>query len=376
MVKGKRIVVRLDGTPAQENDPEHLIRYIANEGTRVSRIYESLRKKQTKSKHAANALSRMLAVSSNPELGPLDLRSSPILIPGGASASGGGAEEITRRKLDDYRNAKGYKPTFLGPSFRIGLPRYTSELKRELAPLRDAEKHLLDYDNYSLAINRERRTAFFVAANVDGSKLWKTDVDGDRPTRPAWSYDPRMLEEYQPDDEIFSNTIARGHLYKREDATWGKDKEAINRADRHSFTITNATPMISGFNNVEWGDLEDLVTKELKGGRKLSYFAGPVFRSSDPYYYELTSFSGPSGNRRTGMRIPLSFWKIVAWIEGGNLKAAGFILQQSDELKAHGTIEEIDFGNYKKRRIKEIEDRTVICFSRKWHTFSFFQVAL
>lgn len=52
----------------------------------------------------------------------------------------------------------------------------------------------------------------------------------------------------------------------------------------------------------------------------------------------------------------------IAWIEGGNLKAAGFILHQSDELKAHGTIEEIDFGNYKKRRLKEIEDRTGLRF--------------
>jgi endonuclease G len=65
--------------------------------------------------------------------------------------------------------------------------------------------------------------------------------------------DPRMDEIVQPDDDIFGNAMQRGHLFKREDAMWGRDKEACKHADEHSFTINQLpTPMIANFNNVEW----------------------------------------------------------------------------------------------------------------------------
>ena len=120
--------------------------------------------------------------------------------------------------------------------------------------------------------------------------------------------------------------------------------------------------MIANFNNVEWGDLEDIVTRECDRGNKVSYFAGPIFRPSDPFFNELTSFV-PAGERRTGMRVPQSFWKIVFWVEDGELQAAGFILRQTDEIEAHGPIEEeINFGTYRKKRITEIEQRTGLRF--------------
>ena len=120
-----------------------------------------------------------------------------------------------------------------------------------------------------------------------------------------------MDKSFQPDDAIFSNSMQRGHLFKREDAVWGVDKEAMQRADEHSFTIPNATPMIANFNNVEWGDLEDIITRESQAGNKISYFAGPVFRSTDRFFNELR-LDVPASERRKGMRVPQSFWKIVA----------------------------------------------------------------
>ena len=361
-INGQRVAVRRDGTPALVNDPADLIRYVTNEGTRVSRIYASLREKRSADPHAAAALERIAAVAGDPRTGPLDLRTAPMVLPGMPSTQEGGVEEITRRSVAKFKNATGYRRGFLGRGFSVPLPTLTSEVKRELAPLRDSNQTELKYDHYTLVINRERRTAFFVAANIDGAQLWDAQTDGPRPKRPAWSYDPRMLEEYQPDDVIFSKAMQRGHLYKREDAMWGRDDAAKRRADEHSFTISNATPMIANFNNVEWGDLEDLVTRECNQGNKVSYFAGPMFRPTDPYFNELTSFV-PEPERRTGMRVPQSFWKIVAWVEDGELKAAGFILRQTDEIEAHGPIEEeINFGTYRQKRINEIEQRTGLRF--------------
>jgi endonuclease G len=281
-----------------------------------------------------------------------------------ATQEEGGIEEIIRRSVAKFRNATGYRPTFLGTTFSVPLPSMTSEVARETAPLKDPTKTELKYDHYSLKINRERRTAFFAAANIDGAKLWSTTADGPRPQRPSWSFDPRMDDAFQPDDAIFSSAMQRGHLFKREDAMWGADVPAKRRADEHSFTIANATPMIANFNNVEWGDLEDIVTRESLKGNRVSYFAGPIFDPSDPFFNELTSFV-PEPLRRTGMRVPQSFWKIVFWVESGALQAAGFVLRQSDEIAAHGPIrEEIDFGTYRKTRITNIEQRTGLRFPK------------
>ena len=364
VVGGRRVPVRHDGTPALASDPRDLVRYITNEGTRVSRIYASLRDKQAREPHAAAALERLSAVARDPRMGPLDLRTAPIVLPATPLAEEGAVEEIIHRSVAKFKTAKGYRPAFLGAGFNVPLPSLTSEVERELAPLKDSVKTELKYDHYSLKINRERRTAFFVAANINGAQLWDAAEDGPRPARPQWSFDPRMREEFQPDDVIFSSAMQRGHLYKREDAMWGSDGDAKRRADEHSFTITNATPMIANFNNVEWGDLEDIVTRECDRGNKVSYFAGPIFRPSDPFFNELTSFV-PAAERRTGMRVPQSFWKIVFWIEGGALKSAGFILRQTDEIEAHGPIEEeINFGTYRKKRITEIEQRTGLRFPK------------
>jgi endonuclease G, mitochondrial len=365
LFNGQRVVVRRDGSPAIEGDARDLIQYITNEGTRVSRIYHSLRQKAARNRHAELALQGIKAVATDPRAGPIDLRTAPLLLPALPSAAQGGGEEVlTRRKADKFANARGYRPDFLGARHRVPLPRMTSEIKRELAQLRNSVKTELKYSNYSLMMNRERRTAFFIAGNIDGGHLWKKGGFGALPKRPAWSFDPRLDDNFQPDDDIFSNAMQRGHLFKREDAVWGGDKPAMQIADEHSFTITNATPMIANFNNVEWGDLEDIVTRESENANRVSYFAGPVFRSTDIFFNQLRR-DAPAADRNRGMRVPQSFWKIVAWVEDSRLKAAGFILHQTDEIAAHGPIaEEINFGTYRQRPISEIEQATGLRFAK------------
>lgn len=362
VVAGKRIVIRRDGSPAVAENSRDMIRYLTNEGTRVSRIYFSLRKKASRDTVAAIALQQISAVAGDPRTGPIDLRTTPIMLPALTMLQDEGEKEILRRKNQKFEGAKGYRPAFLGSKHKISLPKMTSEVHRELAPLKGSTKTELKYENYSVMMSRERRTAFFAAGNIDGSRLWKTQGHGKLPDRPAWSFDPRMDEKFQPDDTIFGNAMQRGHLFKREDAVWGSDKDGMRHADEHSFTITNATPMIANFNNVEWGDLEDIVTRECAAGSKVSYFAGPIFRSTDPYFNELRR-NTLSSMREQGMRVPQSFWKIIAWVEGSNIKAAGFILRQTDEIEAHGPIsEDINFGTYRQKAITEIEHVTGLRF--------------
>lgn len=364
VIDGTRVVMRLDGTPAQEGDSPDIIRYEKNEGTRISRIYHSLReKKSARDRAATTALEWISAVSSDPRSGPINLPTTPILLPTLTSPQEGGSEEkLVRRKNHEFKDANGYSPGFLGPGFEIPLPRVTSEVLHELAPLKNSDETELKYEHYSLKMNRERRTAFYVAGNVDGPQLWSNHGLGALPDRPGWSFDPRLDESFQPDDAIFSQSLPRGHLFKREDAVWGSDVPAMQHSDRHSFTITNAAPMITDFNNNEWGDLEDIVTRECAKGNKVSYFTGPIFRSTDPFYNELKR-NVPLSDLHKGMRVPQSFWKIVVWVEEAELKAAGFILHQRDEIEAHGPItDEINFGTYRPRPITEIEQATGLRF--------------
>jgi endonuclease G, mitochondrial len=367
LIDGSRVVVTRDGTPAREGDAAHNVRYLANEGTRVSRLYESLRSKAAartaESDDASVALERISAVSMNPKLGPINITTAPLILPRIASDGDADIEErLARRKPELYAGAKGYQRAFLGATFNIAFPVMSSEVRREAAPLKNSNAIELKYDHFSVIVHAKRRTPIIAACNVNGRQLWQNaHADFQRPARPQWTLDPRMDEKYQADDDIFSRALQRGHLYKREDV-WHTDREKWDRSDKHSFTITNATPMIANFNNVEWGDLEDIITRHLERGGRLTYFAGPIFDIDDRYFNQLKKGVRPA-DRKKGMRVPSSFWKIAVWVEDDALNAAGFVLHQSDEIKEHGPItEEINFGDYRQEAIAEIEDRTGIQF--------------
>src|SRR5215210_8622009 len=70
VIDGQRVVLRRDGTPASNGDSRDMLRYLTNEGTRVSRIYKSLEEKAATNAHAATALERITAGAGDPRMGP------------------------------------------------------------------------------------------------------------------------------------------------------------------------------------------------------------------------------------------------------------------------------------------------------------------
>jgi len=370
IVDGQPVVLRRDRTPAREGDAKSSIAYVTNEGTRVSRLFASLRDKSMPGApdgpSASAAVQRMKAVATDPRMGPVDRQTAPLVTPISDPRDEEGIEEKLVRREPQFLAGDGYLSTFLGGGrLEIPLPDMTSEVERDAARLLDESGYHLHYLHYSLLMNAKRRTAFYAACNLDASQLWKvvngTSI-GKRPS--SWGIDERMDANFQADDAIFSNALQRGHLFKREDASWGADDAERKLSDVQSFMIANATPMMANFNNVEWGDLEDIVSKAAAAGTKVSYFAGPIFDVGDRYFNQMKA-GVPAAHRRKGMRVPTRFWKIVAWVENHKLMAAGFILDQSDEIQAHGPItEEISFGSYKKKPIIEIEERTGLLFPR------------
>lgn len=237
--------------------------------------------------------------------------------------------------------AVGFDRDFL--SKRVDLPRLTPSNKKKTVMVDGSE--VIRYTHFSLAMNRERRFAFWVAWNIDGGQMRKLSRKGIK-----FVIDERVPEKYQVGDELYSdNRLDRGHIARRADLLWGGLAEA-RRANTDSFFFTNITPQMDNFNQSMrgglWGRLEDAVFEDAEvEGLKVSAFGGPVFHDDDREF--------------RGIQIPREFWKVIAFVEAGALKAKGFLLTQNlDELEAL----DLDAFRVYQVGLGEIESRCGVSF--------------
>lgn len=184
-----------------------------------------------------------------------------------------------------------------------------------------AEPVRLDYVHFTVLLDRTRRLARLTAVNVAGAELVDVERGDD------WRLDDRIPAEWQAGPEVYSrNDLDRGHLVRRRDPVWGDD---ARRANSDTFHYTNAAPQASGFNQSEelWVGLEDHVLEYADANDlRISVFTAPVLGERDIPY--------------RGIRIPLRFFKVAVWCRGDELRAAGFVLDQSPVLDR----DEIDRG--------------------------------
>ena len=69
-----------------------------------------------------------------------------------------------------------------------------------------------------------------------------------------------------------------------------------------------------------WQGIENYVLDNAaEGNEKVSVFTGPVFANDDPDYRYI--------------KVPMAFWKILARVDGGNLRATALLADQTDRLK-------------------------------------------
>jgi endonuclease G len=211
----------------------------------------------------------------------------------------------------------GFSPDFLAK--RVDIPSLSAANKRKAFKLNGSEA--IAYTHFSLTLNKERRFCFWVGWNIDGGGLRKLS----RKSIP-FILDSRIPEEFQTGDELYAgNRLDRGHIARRADLLWGGLAEA-KKANVDSFFFTNITPQMDDFNQGNrgglWGQLEDAVFADTDvEDLKVSLFGGPVFGDDDREF--------------RGVQIPREFWKVIAFVEGGKLKAKAFLLTQNlDELEA------------------------------------------
>ncbi|WP_280450976.1 DNA/RNA non-specific endonuclease [Nocardia cyriacigeorgica] len=240
----------------------------------------------------------------------------------------------------------GYDVEFLGvavdvPALDPGLVDDTFSLDGSIT---------IDYTHFSLALSTSRRFARWVAWNIDGADIQKLGRKGIE-----FVLDPRIPAEFQVGDELYrDNRIDRGHLARRADLLWGPRPEA-EQANKDSFSYTNIAPQMDDFNQRSrdgvWGRIEDAVFADADvDNLRVSMIAGPVFHDEDRIY--------------RGVRIPREYFKIVVYLDHGELKSRAFLLTQNlDQLEG---LELDEFRTFQVA-LPEIEKRTGLRFSDALH---------
>ncbi|MGW5153554.1 DNA/RNA non-specific endonuclease [Rhodococcus koreensis] len=249
---------------------------------------------------------------------------------------------LTPPALDEAVVAHGYDAQFL--SSPIPLPDVAAELLSDIAETPDGGG-VLHYTHFSLAVRRSRRFAIWVAWNIDGAaikKLPRKNID--------FVKDPRLAAAAQVGNELYrGNRLDRGHVARRADLLWGSLPEAA-KANKDSFFYTNITPQMDDFNQSTrdgvWGRLEDAVFADVEvDDLRVSAFGGPVFTDDNREFRRI--------------KIPREYWKVLAFVEHGQLKARGFLLSQNLEQ-----LETLDLDEFRvfQVRLTDIEQRTSLRF--------------
>jgi endonuclease G len=231
-------------------------------------------------------------------------------------------------RVEDYSDREGYQADFLGDDMTVELPVVRRAADDVLDfEIEDKSETVLKYEHYSVVMSRSRRQCFFSAVNIDGNLSKKN-------TRAGWKWDPRIPKAQQIMKECYGSPpkFSRGHMTRREDPGWGKNAATAKRGNEDSMHVTNTTPQMQAFNAPIWLALEDYALGHAReDAMKISVFTGPYFADRDPEMY--------------GVRIPLAFWKIIAFIhdETGKLCATGYEMNQESTLQPE---EEFVFGAF------------------------------
>lgn len=225
---------------------------------------------------------------------------------------------------EDYQNRKGYDPAFLGSDVVVDLPMILKG-KSDILTWGNGNT-VLPYEHFSVLMNAKRRQCFYSACNIDGERSKSS-------SRTAWRFDPRIPKEMQIMKECYGSApkFSRGHMTRREDPAWGSSRAVIQRGADDSMHVTNVTPQMQSFNSPIWLALEDYALQNAREDQqKISVFTGPYFDKNDPTMF--------------GVRIPVKFWKIIAFVhdETGELCATGYEMSQENNL----TPSEFVFGDF------------------------------
>ena len=240
--------------------------------------------------------------------------------------------EIQRASIEasmNFDDCMGYDPNFMG--VKLPMPQPNKSIAHFAAKLKASTATELKYYHYSVIQHAIRKMPLVSAINVDGTAALRQD---DSSREDKWLRDNRIDQEAQLNEKFYTNSgFDRGHMSRREDANWGLTAEDAKKFADLTCMHTNACPQAPKLNRSTsrglWGKLEKVileqgVEKENNAAAKIAVFNGPIFSENDPVF--------------RGVQIPMEFWKLVVWRnEKNKLKATAFKLSQAN------VVGEIDF---------------------------------
>jgi len=328
------------GTPRSKKSKE--VRWIANEGVRISAIFAHLSRVRFEDDNANTILNRLSE--------PLGLPPSvePLSVPAIVTT-----EQYAPLPMSHWKvSALGYDSRFLSQTISLDDICAPARKKKLTAPLLNQQGDELTYKHFSVVLHKERKFALLTAVNIYGSKLIHPGTRKD-----TWRQDARVDKKYQPDDEFYVQSkkkekvyFSRGHLVRLLDPCWGTKTDS-KRGQEDTFHFTNAAPQVQKYNDTDWGNLEDYVLDRAQiTEKKLTVFTGPIYLPDDPFY----------GRERKGgpWQIPISFWKIaVLQKTATKIAAAAFIVGQTEYVQA--LYEAKVFSGLKPYTVDELRSRKI-----------------
>jgi len=242
----------------------------------------------------------------------------------------------------------GYDPDFL--STRVPLPDFAPRLEGKILirpELRDGV--FRDYVNYTLVMHAERRTAVYVALNIDQSQLKTVE-------RGPWDTDAVIGEAHQLGEEYYyKNRWDRGHLARRASAAWGPDTRAARVASDATMVYPNAALQFDSFNQDEWLGLEDWVNAlERDRDDRITVFTGPIW-GEDPLWVVPRD--------RPPAEVPAAFFKVVCFANREHaFEVRAFVVPQDVKAMADWSGRRRVDNQFYQTSVAEIEQLTGLLF--------------
>ncbi|WP_109506482.1 DNA/RNA non-specific endonuclease [Nocardioides speluncae] len=217
----------------------------------------------------------------------------------------------------DYTTRAGYDPEFTG--LTVPLPELTAQQREQVAMNQQPlpGRDPAVLDYHHYSLVMHRGRRIAWYSVVNIEGALSMELNRDRD---KWIFDPRIDREAQMGPEIYEdNDFDRGHLVRRLDPAWGSVEKIARVANDDTFHFTNCSPQHKFFNQGKtlWAGLEDHL---LHGARAAKQ--------------RITVFNGPvlkpADPIFRGVQIPLAYWKVVAFrtAEGKGASAAFLISQK------------------------------------------------
>lgn len=272
-------------------------------------------------------------------------------------------DELLEEKLEpeDYADRAGYDRHFLGvevPFPTIKERTRFGGLARIPRPSRPRDVNELRYHHYSILMNAKRRLAYVSVCNVDFNA--DVNVSRDEGTG-SWRLDPRLDKAQQLGAPYYDNNdYDKGHLTRRDDSAWGRNEDEALAANNDTFHYPNAGPQHFLLNRSTEFTHANL---DLWGDLE-----NHITKQGGDQRTRLSIFNGPIFTARDkplkDAFAPLSYFKIVVWRDGTKPPGAiGFVLEQGELIK---DLEEeaIEAGRFdiRQKRIAQIEAMLDISF--------------